>query len=232
MARRRRGRGLAQELCVASSSGLAAGSRCDDVLVGDRVVQRGHDPGERRSLAQALVRLDALPRAEVRVEQCRPRRLVLLPLQRVEVDERMGDARVRPVEVRELCRSSGRRSPDGGRRGRACPAGQPPGGDRPPSASARAASAPRPPRASSCSIASGSSRERIHLGLEDVEPAIETAGGEQLHGDPRRRALEPGIAAKQLRAHLERRLPADQVVELRRAGTSPARGSTASGAGT
>ena len=57
--------------------------------------------------------------------------------------------------------------------------------------------------------------KRIHLGLEDVEPPIETTGGEQLHGDLRRPPLEPGIPAKQLLVHLERRLPADEVVELR-----------------
>ena len=39
---------------------------------------------------------------EVRVQQRRPVRLVLLPLQREQVDERMGDAGVRPVEVDEL----------------------------------------------------------------------------------------------------------------------------------
>jgi len=75
-------------------SGLEAG---DDVLVGDGVVQRDEDSRERDRLLQPLGRLDSLPRLQIGVQQRRAIRLVLLPREGVEVDERMRDAGVRPV---------------------------------------------------------------------------------------------------------------------------------------
>ena len=165
---RQRGRpreNLAQELVrhveLAASPRLQAG---DDVLVGDRVVQRDHDRREVDGLPQALRGRDLLPGLEIRVEQRGALRLVPLPLQREEVDEGVRDtgvassrstrARRRPGSTlprwRSPCTSVAGRSELGepaadpfGARARAAGAlrsPRPPGGGAPPDRAAAARS--------------------------------------------------------------------------------------------
>ena len=185
------------------------------------MVQRGHDRGKIGGLAQALGRFDALPRAEIRVEERCPGRLVLLPLQRVEVEEGMRDARVRPVEVGELAVQPGdvagmEIAVDECVRNAA-------GGEAATGVLELRREPPQLRDLLGCQAVDGVgvAQERVDPMLERVEPPVDTAVGEQLARELRRTPLQARIAAKQLLVHVERRVPADEVVELRQQHPAP-----------
>ena len=71
--------------------------------------------------------------------------------------------------------------------------------------------------------------ERVELGLEHRQAAVETTGGEQLVDHRDAAALQPGEAAEELAPGLVRRAPADHLVELGEQLGQRRSGSTASG---